>query len=101
MDDYEGQVFWLSLRVHEFLPQNPARYWPDFLPLAIGIRGRDIEGAQPHREFYIALDYDMTKILPDTGFPKTVGEALNFIHLPSPAVRISPSVIFYGLYFSL
>ena len=100
MDDYEGQVFWLSLNVHNLLPRDFARVWPEFLPLAIGIKGRDIENSNAHLEFYVALDYDMTKILPDTGFLRTVGEALNFIHFPSPAVRISPGVVFYGLYFS-
>jgi hypothetical protein len=42
----------------------------------------------------------MTKIIPsDTWFLKTLGEALNFIHFPAPAVQVSPNTIWYGLYF--
>jgi hypothetical protein len=48
----------------------------------------------------LSLDYDLTKIIPqDTGFLRLLAEALNFIHWPAPAVRISPNAVWYGLYF--
>ncbi len=100
IDDYEGQTFWFSVKVHNILPQSIQSYWPDFLCLALGYGARDIAKPNPYRVYYLALDYDMTKIIPPaTSFLKTLGESLNFIHLPSPAVRISPTTIWYGLYF--
>ncbi len=102
MDDYEGQTFWLSAKVNNFLPASLEKYWPDFLCLAVGYGARDIAtpNAQPNRVYFLSLDYDMTKIIPQsTPFLRTLSETLNFIHLPAPAVRISPSAIWYGLYF--
>jgi hypothetical protein len=100
MDDYEGQTFWASLKVNQLLPEPLEHYWPDFLCVTAGYGGRDILTDRPYRVYFIGLDLDMTKVIPDdTWFLKTLGEALNFIRLPAPAVRISPTVIWYGLYF--
>jgi len=99
MDDYEGQTFWLSVKMNNILPPNIESIWPDFLCLAVGYGARDITG-QPYSVQYIGLDLDMTKVIPDdTWFLKTLGQALNFIRLPLPAVRIYPDVVWYGLYF--
>lgn len=101
IDDYEGQNFWLSLKVERVLPAEAARYWPDFLCVALGYGAREIAGPSPHGAWYLALDYDMTRVIPPTsGFLRTLGEVLNFIHLPSPAVRFAPSAVWYGFYFS-
>jgi hypothetical protein len=104
IDDYEGQTLWLSFYPDRLLPKNVESYWPDFLSVAVGYGARDIakKGTTPYQVYFLALDYDMTKIIPDnTWFLKTLGRALNFIHFPAPAVRISPatSTIWYGLYF--
>ncbi|MFI5250981.1 MAG: DUF2279 domain-containing protein [Bacteroidota bacterium] len=102
IDDYEGQTFWLSMKVKNILPESAVYYWPSFLCLSVGYGARDIAGinASPYRVYYLSLDYDFTKIIPDsTPLLKHLGEVLNFIHFPAPAVRISPSTIWYGLYF--
>lgn len=100
MDDYEGQTFWFSLKINNMLPKTLEPYWPDFLCLAMGYGARDILSQNPYRVYFIALDYDMTEIIPqDTGFLRVLSETLNFIHFPAPAVRISPDAIWYGLYF--
>jgi hypothetical protein len=99
IDDYEGQTFWLSAKVHNLLPAAAQQYWPSFLCVALGYGARDIAKQNPYPVWYVALDYDMTKIIPDnTVFLRTLGQLLNFIHLPSPTVRISPSAIWYGVY---
>ena len=100
MDDYEGQTFWLGLKVNNILPSSLEPYWPDFLGLAVGYAARDVQGQNPHPVVFISLDYDMTKIIPNnTWFLRSLGRALNFIRWPAPAVRISPSTIWYGVYF--
>jgi hypothetical protein len=101
IDDYEGQNFWLSLKVEQLLPAEAARYWPDFLCLAVGYGARDVAGTGPHRVWFLGLDYDMTRVIPrSTGFLRSLGEVLNFIRLPAPAVRIAPGTVWYGLYFA-
>ena len=102
MDDYEGQTFWLSSDLDNLAPVSLQNVLPDFLGIALGYGARDIAtaGSAPYRVYFLALDYDFTKIIPqNTWFLKTLSETLNFIHFPSAAIRISPSVIWYGLYF--
>ncbi len=100
IDDYEGQTIWFTLKVHDVLPEAIRSSWPDFLGVALGYGARDIAGPRPYRVYFLAPDLDMTRIIPQhTAFLKTLGEVLNFIHLPLPAVQIYPGSIWYGLYF--
>ena len=100
LDDYEGQTFWLSVKVHSLLSESLKQYWPEFLGLAVGYGARDIAERNPYRVYFVSLDLDMTKVIPQTsGFLKGLGEVLNFIHLPLPAVQISPGTVWYGVYF--
>lgn len=100
VDDYEGQTIWFSINVNNVLPKSADPYWPDWLCIAVGYGARAIAEPDPYPVWMIALDYDMTRIIPQTsGFLRTLSETLNFIHLPAPAVRFSPNAIWYGLYF--
>ncbi len=102
MDDYEGQTFWLTAHFKTITPEPVKSIMPEFLCLAVGYGARDIVGTanEPYPVWFLALDIDMTKILPqDVPWMKTLGESLNYFHLPMPAIRISPSAIWYGLYF--
>jgi hypothetical protein len=101
VDDYEGQRFWLSFNVDNVLPSSLKSVWPDFLRIALGLGVRNLQSGNGELEWYLALDYDLTKLPGDSGFLKALKEGLNFVHFPSPAIRFSPSVILYGLYFSL
>ncbi|MEW6511550.1 MAG: DUF2279 domain-containing protein [Bacteroidota bacterium] len=99
-DDYEGQTLWLTLTMKDILPDGVARWWPGFLCLSVGVAVRDNNSPDRYLVWYLAPDLDMTKIIPpDTPFLKTLGEALNFIHFPMPAVRFAPNVVWYGVYF--
>ncbi len=101
-DDYEGQTFWLSTHLRTILPSPIKQSVPEFLCLALGYGSRDILGehGSPYRVWLIALDIDVRKILPvEIPWVKTLSESINFIHLPMPAVQISPSTIWYGVYF--
>ena len=99
LDDYEGQTLWLTVTPRGLLPEN-ATWWPEFLGIALGVSVRDNVSPDRYLTWYLAPDLDMRKIIPqDTWFLKTLGEALNFIHFPMPAVRFAPGVIWYGLYF--
>lgn len=98
-DDYEGQTLWLSILPSGLLPRE-ASWWPEWLGIAVGMSVRDNHSADRYPVWLIAPELDMRKIIPrDTWFLKTLGEALNFIHFPMPAVRVSPGVVWYGLYF--
>ncbi len=101
IDDYEGQTYWMGVHVEGLLPRSLKPYWPDWLALAVGVSVRNMEVYQnTERNLIIALDYDMTKIIPgDSWLMHTVKEILNFIRFPAPAIRISPNYVAYGFYF--
>jgi len=101
IDDYEGQTYWMGIHVNGLLPSSWKAYWPDWLALAVGVSVRNMhEDAETQRNIILALDYDMSKILPGDGwFMHTLKQAMNYIRFPAPAIRISPNYIAYGLYF--
>jgi len=99
-DDYEGQTIWFAFNVRSMMPQSVETVWPAWLWLTVGYGGRDIASTNPYKVYYLSFDLDMTKIIPqDTAFLRTLSECLNFFHLPLPAVRVWPHLIWYGLYF--
>jgi hypothetical protein len=103
LNDYTNMTFWLGISPSGLLPKSARRYYPSFLGLAVGLSIKNAShsgGSQnAYREWFLALDYDITKLPGDTPFLKKLKKILNFYHFPSPAVRVSPSGIWYGLYF--
>ena len=103
LDDYTNMTFWLAISPEGLLPKNIAKYYPAFLGLAVGLSlknaSHETGGSQAYREWFISLDYDITKLPGDSDFLKKLKKILNFYHFPAPAVRVSPSGIWYGLYF--
>lgn len=108
--DYDGFTYWLTLAVADVLPASLKPWWPDWLGIAVGyganntMLGKNIYNSadgvgQGEQEWYIALDYDLRKLPGDSAFLRWLKESLNVFHLPAPAVRITPSAVYYGLYF--
>ncbi|MFH0733902.1 MAG: DUF2279 domain-containing protein [bacterium] len=95
IDDYEGQKYWLSLRMKELLPKDIAKYWPSFLMLSVGMGVSDLDGrGGGNRELYISFDLDW-QTLPIPGkIGQLVKNTLNYFHLPMPGVKISPKTTF-------
>jgi hypothetical protein len=100
IDDYEGQTFWVTFTPHSWLPEGK-RWWPSFLGVAVGVAVRNNASPDRYLAWYLAPELDFRYIIPrDTEFLRILGEALNFLHLPMPAVRVGPgSLVWYGLYF--
>ena len=99
LEDHEGQKFWMGITVYNMLPKELKRYWLPMVGFAVGYTVRDLNTPKPYHEAILALDLDLRKLPGNSHFLRTMWEVLNYIHLPMPAVRISPSVIWYGLYF--
>lgn len=99
-DDYEGQTIWLSLTMRNLLPKSVSTWWPGYLCLSIGVGVRDNYSPNRYLVVFVAPDLDMTEIIPgDSALLRTIREFLNLVHLPLPAVRISPGAVWYGIYF--
>lgn len=100
MDDYEGQTLWFSMNVRKALPDAVQKVWPEWLWVALGYGARDITSTNPYRVYFIAPDLHLPSLIPQTTpFLRQLATALNYIHLPLPAVMISPGTIWYGMYF--
>lgn len=109
--DYDGYTYWLALTVDDVLPASVKPYWPDWLGVAVGYGAdRTMLGKQVYnsdasnhglgdQQWYLALDYDLRRLPGDTPFLRFLKDELNLVHWPSPAVRISPGAVWYGLYF--
>lgn len=106
IDDYEGMTFWFAINPHHYFPDSWKKNYPDWLaPLGIAI-GYGAIGIAPAPQFgkpewYVGLDIDLRKIPVgnDSGLWKFIKSEFNFLRLPLPAIRFTPSGIWYGIYF--
>jgi hypothetical protein len=103
-DDYPNQTYWVTFDVNHFAETC---CWPDWLNMAVGFGLDDTQYLNENNtkmggnnEWYIALDYDIPKMLKkwDSPIGKKVKYFLNYIHLPAPTIRISPKLEFYPLF---
>ena len=103
-DDYPNQTYWTTFDVNHFVKNC---CWPDWLNVAIGF---GIDESQylnenntktgGNNEWYIALDYDITKVFKtwDSPMAKKIKYWLNYIHFPAPTIRVAPKLDFYLLF---
>ena len=103
-DDYPNQTYWVTLDINHFIETY---CWPDWLNVAVGFGIDDTQYLNEsnsktggNNEWYIALDYDVPKMLKKWNSPtgKKVKHWLNYFHFPAPAIRISPKLEFYPLF---
>ena len=102
--DYNGQTYWLSVDIDKFTP------FPKWLNIAVGygaqdmVYARDREnenyGYNPHRQYYLGLDLDLSSIKTRSKWLKTLLYVVNIVRLPAPALEFSPQgTKFHAFYF--
>jgi len=110
--DYNGQTYWLSV--------NPASFkmkFPSWLNIALGYGASGMIGgfsnpffdesnnALPffirHRQYYLSMDVDLTKIKTQKVWLKTVFNTFGFLKLPFPTIEYNrnENFKFHPLYF--
>lgn len=100
IDDYESTFHWLSINVHNLLPEAWRASYPSWLNLAVGhsVTALDDRGGGEH-QIFLSFDWNLDA-LPSGGWLwNLLKHNLNFYKLPAPAVRISPGVVWYGIHF--
>lgn len=107
IDDYQGQMFWLTFNVNYFLPDKYKNYWPEWLQIALGYGLSNWDGDEEYmgrhvtdRELWLSFDYDLEKLPGDGELLRLLKKLFNQFHFPAPAVRLTPSPIWYGLFFA-
>ena len=91
--DYNGQTYWLSVDVDKFVP------FPQWLNLAVGYGAHDMVfarnhqnealGFNPYRQYYLALDVDLSGVRTRSRVVKTLLYVVSAIRLPAPAFEFS------------
>ncbi len=99
-DDYEGETFWLAANLKNLLPSGSNSFMPDFLNLALGVSVEHLDNPiERQRVFILSPDIDLVKLFkPESEFLKEVLRLLDYIHLPLPAIQVSPGFKGYGIY---
>lgn len=105
-EDYEGMTFWLTVNPHHYFPDSWKKDYPQWLAplgLAFGVGAKEIASYpwSGHKEYFIGLDVDLRKlpIWDDWNFFKFIKSEVNFLRLPLPTIRFSPSGTWFGFYF--
>jgi len=109
--DYNGQTYWMSVRVHSFLPEGLLKKkYPRWLNLAVGYGGEGMTGgyfiepwgaihSREYRQFYLGLDIDLSNIKTRIGFLDAALGVLNMVRIPMPALEFSKKgVKAYGFF---
>jgi uncharacterized protein YfiM (DUF2279 family) len=91
--DYNGQTYWLSFDVDKFTS------FPMWLNLAFGYGAQhmlyarnsqnEAIGYYPLRQYYLAVDFDLSAIKTRSKILKTLIYVVNAIRLPAPALELS------------
>ncbi|MBX9807828.1 MAG: YfiM family protein [Flavobacteriaceae bacterium] len=111
LKDYNGQTYWFSTNLYSFSKKSSIPKWLN-LALGYGAEGmigeNDVKNSfifpikiEKHRQFYLSLDLDLTKISTKSHFLKTVFSVFNTVKIPAPTLEYSPQkgFKFHTLYF--
>lgn len=116
IDDYSSHTLWMSVNVHNLLPNDINDYWPKWLQLSFGYAARNLcdpydpnndcsrsnpasDVAWGNRKFIIALDYNLVEIVPELGAPfDWLVQSLNYLKFPAPAIEFGETTRFSLVY---
>jgi hypothetical protein len=92
IDDYSAYTWWLSMNVHNMMPESWQQNYPSWLHVSVGYAARSLDTPQESQRYILALDVDMRDILPKgPSWWNWIVQSLNYIKLPAPAVEFSPT----------
>jgi len=99
IDDYTSTTHWLSVSMADVLPQDWTWY-PAWLNLAVGHTVENLDGrGGGNHVVLLALDWNLQRIAGLPAWLRDVFHVLHTYHLPAPAVRLYPTVAWFGLRF--
>jgi len=97
-DDYMNSTFWLTYNPNRYKPSGK---WPKWLGISVGLGvdhtlnnyyinmpGGTSDWGKGGYEFYLAPDIDFKGLLPKKPFWQTLAHVLNYIKVPTPALRL-------------
>lgn len=100
VDDYNSSTFWLSVNVHNLLPEHLKKYWIRGIELSIGYGASNIGyPGEEYRRVVVGLDYNISELLPDGGsFWMWIKQNANLLKFPAPAIEFGKVTRFRLMY---
>jgi len=108
-DDYMNSTFWFTFNPKRYKPESK---WPKWLGISMGVGvdatlnnyyinmpGGTSDWGRGGYEVYLAPDIDFKGLLPKKPFWQTLAHILNYIKVPSPALRFSKDTKFMPIHF--
>lgn len=108
LKDYNGQTYWLSVDISAFGKNNP---FPKWLNLAAGYGADEMlygseddnqaNGYDSYRQYYLAIDIDLSHIRTKSSIIKSVLFFADMIHIPAPTLEYNSEngFVYHWLYF--
>lgn len=109
LKDYNGQTYWLSVNVGDFLPQQSK--YPKWLSIAIGYGVDEVVynheptnntlGLDAHRQFYLSPDLNLMHFKGRSKIVNTALYVLSIVKVPAPTLEYNrkDGFKFHALYF--
>jgi hypothetical protein len=104
LKDYNGLTHWVSINPASFL-RNTSVNLPVWMSLAIGFGAEGMTGGTSnptsvdgtplptfdrYRQYYLGIDFDLARIKTKSRFLNDLFKLINIVHLPAPALELSP-----------
>jgi hypothetical protein len=95
--DYDAMTIWLSLGMHNLLPDGVAQYWPAWLNLAVGY---SVDDRESKREVAIGIDINFEGFSTHSEDVFVAERLGDLWHAPLPAVKFTEHKVprYYGAY---
>jgi hypothetical protein len=89
-DHYDAHTYWLTINLHNLLPEGARNYWPEWLQPAVGYGVRDRVGdIYTRREAMIGLDLNLGAFRTESPDLRLVLQTVTLFHFPAPAVEFT------------
>lgn len=96
--DYESRYNWVCFSIDPLLPKSSRSFLTRFVNLAVGFSVKDIDRhGSGYHELFLGLDWNIEALPGDSPFLRFIKSIFNVYHLPAPAVRLMPNLVWYGL----
>jgi len=100
--DYNGQTYWLSIDLDRFIPNSKSKILK-WINVGIGYGAynmafaRDSQnlasGYNTYRQYYLALDLDLSHIHSKSSLVNSLIYLVNMIHLPAPGIEFTKNKV--------
>ncbi len=100
LDDYEGQIFWVSMDPHFLMGGDLKNAIPAWVGFSLGAAVRNLDGlGDGTRSFYLTLDYNLSKIGTESVFLHALFTALDNLHFPAPGIGVEGGRFKAGIFY--